>query len=203
MSKSGSYNAPDPPPPPPLLWGDWRCTDDARVFVAECAACAGELWIHRRGFDEWRASCANGCAREAMDAAASELLREQRADMEYQAELKATMEPDDPFWNIEATRYIEALTGQEASRGGFFRCPFHGDGNERTPSLHATDLLPARWYCFACHQGGTIYDFAALLWGIEPRADGFAELRERLGRTFIRAAASPSSALYWPDDTPL
>jgi hypothetical protein len=202
MSKSGSYD--DPPPFAPLLWGEWRPTVDPRMYVADCAACAGEVWIHRRGFEEWRASCANGCTREVMDAAADDLLREQRADMQYEAELKATMEPDDPFWNIEATRYIEALTGQEASRGKFFRCPFHGDGNERTPSLHATDVLPARWYCFGCNQGGTIYDFAALLWGVEPRADGFAELRERLGRTFIAAAAPPSSsALYQPDGRPL
>lgn len=200
MSKHGESSS---PPPPPWLWGEWRCTDDPRMFVADCAACGGSLWVHRRGFDQWRPSCVNGCAREAIEAASEELGREQAARMEYDDELRATMEPNDPFWRIDATRYIEALTGQQPSRGGFYRCPFHADGKERTPSLHATDILPARWYCFACQAGGTIYDFAALLWGIEPRREGFAELRERLGRELLRGHAEAAPMFYDRDGRPL
>lgn len=171
------------------------------MWIAECAACGGSLWVHRNGLDDWRVTCANGCARADIEAAAEILADEQRAEQRYRDELKATMEPDDPFYGIEATRYIEALTGRAPTRGGFFQCPFHADGNERTPSLHATDILPARWYCHACHEGGTIYDFAALLWGIEPRAEGFGVIRDRLAREFI-GSASASSSIVWPEDAP-
>lgn len=160
------------------------------MFIAECAACGGEVWIHRRGLGDWRVSCRDGCDREAIEKASEELARAQRARYAYDAELRATMEPDDPFYALEATWYIEALTGERPTRGGMFRCPFHGDGNERTPSLHATDLMPARWYCHACHQGGTIYDFGALLWGIEPRREGFAALRRRLIAELLSADAA-------------
>lgn len=184
---------------PPLLWGDWRCTPNPRMWIAQCAACAGELWIHRNGLDNWRVVCLNGCERDAIEAAAAELLREQRAEQKYLADLKATMDPSDPFWKIEATRYIEALTGQQPSRGGAYRCPFHSDGNERTPSLHTTEILPARWYCFACGRGGTVYDFAALLWNLEPRRDGFKEIRERLARELLRGAPLSSLTYVGPD----
>lgn len=38
------------------------------------------------------------------------------------------------------------------------RCPFHGGGDERTPSLQVT---PSKglWYCHACHEGGDVLDF--------------------------------------------
>jgi hypothetical protein len=195
MSKSGNCDA------PPLLWGEWRCTANPRLWIADCVVCDGDVWIHRNGENDWRVACENGCPRDAMDAGAEVLTDAQRRRHEYQAELQATMEPDDPFYSMEATRYIEALTGHEATHGRMFRCPFHADGQERTPSLHATDLIPARWYCHGCQRGGTIYDFAALLWGIEPRREGFALIHSRLADTLL--AGSSSATLHGPDGNPL
>lgn len=40
----------------------------------------------------------------------------------------------------------------------WIQCPFHGDGMEKTPSCK---LDPDRnsFYCFACHEGGSMFDF--------------------------------------------
>jgi hypothetical protein len=169
-------------PLPPFLWGDWRPTSNPDMYVAECAACGGSLWVWRptRYDDEepmpWRATCANVCTLDAIQAGADVLLHEQRVRQAFEDEAKATMEPDDPLYGLDAETYVAALTGKEPTRG-FFQCPFHGDGAERTPSLNTTGPV---WYCHACHRGGTVYDFGAELWGIEPRRDGFTELRRRL-----------------------
>lgn len=47
------------------------------------------------------------------------------------------------------------------------RCPFHGQGNERTPSLkvyHQTNS----WYCFGCGAGGSAIDFVMTYHGLSP-----------------------------------
>jgi ferredoxin len=171
--------------PPPLLWGEWRCTDDPRTFIAPCLVCGALVIINRRGLDDWRAACENGCPRAAMDAAAGLLLAEQRAEQRYEDDREKTMDTDDPLSRFEADYYIEALTGREVKRG-FVQCPFHGDGDERTASLHTTGNL---WYCHGCGAGGSIYDFGALLYGIEPRKSGFDEIRVLLGRDLLKGAA--------------
>ena len=170
---------------PPLLWGDWRCTTSERMWVAECQACGGGLWVHRNGFDDWRVSCENGCAREAIDAAAHWQLLLQRATWEAERERKNAMDIDDPFHTIEAERYFPLLTGREATRG-FVQCPFHGGGDERTPSLHLTGIF---WHCHSCKRGGTIYDLGAELYGIEPRGDGFRELQRVLAERLLKVRA--------------
>jgi hypothetical protein len=170
------------PPHAPLLWGNWHATSNPRLFIANCAACGAVLWLHRNGFDDWRATCANGCTRAAMDAGAAGLLAAQRARLRYPDELRATMETDDPFYGVEAEDYVKALTGREAVRG-FVQCPFHGDGEERTPSLHVSGVV---WHCQACKLGGTIYDFGAALYDIEPRREGFAELKRKLSVELLR-----------------
>jgi RepB DNA-primase from phage plasmid/CHC2 zinc finger len=77
---------------------------------------------------------------------------------------------------IPASEWAHQLTGAEPDRTGKIRCPFH---NDRTPSLHLYDN--GTWYCFgACRTGGTIYDFAARLWGMETTGRDFLELRDRL-----------------------
>jgi DNA primase, catalytic core len=40
----------------------------------------------------------------------------------------------------------------------WIQCPFHGDGNEKTPSciLH---IDKGSFYCFACHESGSMFDF--------------------------------------------
>lgn len=170
-------------PFPPYLWGAWRCTANPDFFTAWCGACGGELWMSWAG-ERWQVSCAHGCALEDIDAAAQRLAEAKRAEHGFNREARATMEPDDPFYGIPAEDYIHALTGLEATRG-FFCCPFHGDGRERTPSLHVTGIF---WHCQGCKRGGSIYDFGAELWGITPRREGFSELRQRLGTVILGAA---------------
>jgi CHC2 zinc finger len=61
-------------------------------------------------------------------------------------------------------------------------CPFHPD---RTASLHVYDMPERGWYCFgACRRGGTIYDLAAPLYGLQARGEDFRRLRAELRRTF-------------------
>lgn len=171
---------------PPLLWGAWRCTADPRLWIADCQACGGQLWIHRNGTDDWRASCENGCTREAIEAGAERALVEQRQREQDDREARGAMNPEDPFYDIEAAVYIRLLTGEESVRK-FFRCPFHGDGQERTPSLHVNGVF---WYCHGCHLGGTIYDFAAHLWDIEPRREGFIEIQQQLAKALLGATTT-------------
>lgn len=48
---------------------------------------------------------------------------------------------------------VVALYGYKPDRGGYIGCPFHG---EKTPSLR---LHKSGWYCYGCHQGGSVIDF--------------------------------------------
>lgn len=92
---------------------------------------------------------------------------------------------DDALQAIPATLYVAALTGQEPGRDGKICCPFHAD---TAPSLH---VYPGErgWVCFGCRRGGTIIDFGAALYGIEPRGRGFHEIRRRLRDDLGRAIA--------------
>ncbi len=82
---------------------------------------------------------------------------------------------------IPAAEYVRVLAGREPDRAGKVLCPFH---EETDPSLQ---LYPdATFYCFGarCRKGGTIFDFAAALWGSGTREHDFLKLRRRLARTF-------------------
>jgi len=87
---------------------------------------------------------------------------------------------------IPAAEYVRVLAGLQPNRASKVLCPFHQDTD---PSLH---LYPdGTFYCFgrhnkerACRKGGTIFDFAAALWGIGTRDQDFLELRQRLARVF-------------------
>ena len=93
-------------------------------------------------------------------------------------ELHAAPDRDgDPLLAIPASEYVPLLTGRDVGRDGKARCPLHED---RTPSLHAYPDPSRGWTCFGCGAGGTIYDLAARLYGIEPRGRGFHDLRRRL-----------------------
>ncbi len=87
---------------------------------------------------------------------------------------------DDALMEISPTVYVAILTGREIGRDGKVDCPFHDGGDERTASLHVYDDPARGWYCFACGRGGTIVDLAAELYGIEPRGQGFHDIRRRL-----------------------
>jgi RepB DNA-primase from phage plasmid/CHC2 zinc finger len=87
---------------------------------------------------------------------------------------------------IPADRYVTALTGRSPDTTGKVRCPFHEDGNASL-QLYGQN----GFYCFGCGRGGTVVDFAALLWGIEPRGSGFVEILRRLQAT-LGAVAEPA-----------
>jgi RepB DNA-primase from phage plasmid/CHC2 zinc finger len=78
---------------------------------------------------------------------------------------------------IPAEQYVQALTGIRPNRARKIPCPFHDD---RDPSLQLYG--DASWYCFGCRRGGTIYDFAALLWGAGTKDHAFLKLRSRLAQ---------------------
>jgi hypothetical protein len=79
--------------------------------------------------------------------------------------------------------YVAALTGLDVGSGKI-ACPFHDD---RTPSLHVYDSPEQGWHCYGCGRGGTIIDFGAALYRIEPRGRGYREIRERLAADLLRA----------------
>jgi len=82
---------------------------------------------------------------------------------------------------IPTAEYVRVLTGREPDRAGKVLCPFH---SERTPSMQLYE--DGSFYCFGrgCGRGGTLIDFAAHLWGITPRGEGFVELCGRLAEVF-------------------
>jgi hypothetical protein len=100
------------------------------------------------------------------------------------ADTSTRRDASDPLMAIPPTVYVEALTGHEVGRDGKVACHFHDD---RTPSLHAYDTAEAGWTCFGGCGGGTIVDFGALLYGIEPRGAGYWEIRRRLEADLLPA----------------
>jgi RepB DNA-primase from phage plasmid/CHC2 zinc finger len=103
--------------------------------------------------------------------------------------VSAPLRADDPLATIPAEVYVPMLTGREIGRDGMIRCPFHGDGEERTPSLH---VYPddRGWFCFACERGGSIFDLGSELWGLATRGADFHELRRRLAAELLLRTAS-------------
>ncbi len=86
---------------------------------------------------------------------------------------------DDPLLTIPPRLYVERLLNVEVPRSGFVSCPLHVD---RTPSLKVYDTPAQGWMCFSahCRRGGSIYDLAAALYGLDTRGPDFLELRRRL-----------------------
>jgi hypothetical protein len=88
----------------------------------------------------------------------------------------------DPLLTIEPARYVEALTGQVVPRDRKISCPLHDDS---TPSLHVYRHPENGWHCYGCHRGGTIYDLAGALWGLQTRGSDFLALRVRLSAEIL------------------
>lgn len=96
----------------------------------------------------------------------------------------------DPLRRILAAQYVHRISGREPDPRGFYQCPFHGAGNERTPSLKVDGHM---WACYGCPAsggkrcaGGNIYDFMALTMGLPapPRGADYLMVKERLKRLF-------------------
>jgi hypothetical protein len=77
---------------------------------------------------------------------------------------------------IPAATYVRALTGRQVGRDGKVSCPLHEQ--DQTPSLQTYE--DGTFYCFGCQAGGSVYDFAAGLWGTSTKGPAFIELRDRL-----------------------
>ena len=60
-------------------------------------------------------------------------------------------------------RQLADHIGLHPDRSGFCRCPIHG---EKTGSMK---VYPGNrgWYCFGCHQGGSVIDLAMLYYGVD------------------------------------
>ena len=59
---------------------------------------------------------------------------------------------------------VVAESGVPVQRRGnalYARCPFHGDGNERSPSMSIQDDIGI-FNCFACHESGNVFNYVML-----------------------------------------
>lgn len=84
---------------------------------------------------------------------------------------------DDPLLTIPPREYVTDLLGVRPGRNGKVSCPFHNDDR---PSLHVYPTGDRGWCCFSCRRGGTIYDLAGHVWGLQTRGRDFIEIRRRL-----------------------
>ncbi|MGH2894063.1 MAG: CHC2 zinc finger domain-containing protein, partial [Solirubrobacteraceae bacterium] len=102
----------------------------------------------------------------------------------------ASTELDRQLLAIPASTYVPALTGRQPNRAGKIHCPFHDD---HSPSLQ---LYDHGWYCFGrCRTGGSVYDFGALLYGLDTKGHQFLALRQRLAEELdITPAADRAGA---------
>jgi hypothetical protein len=99
---------------------------------------------------------------------------------------------DDALLTIPPRAYVELLTGQEVGRDAKVNCPFHRDN---TPSLHVYERAKTPgsvpgWKCYGCGRAGSVIDFAASLYGLEPRGRGYHEIRRRLAADLLGRKAA-------------
>ena len=83
----------------------------------------------------------------------------------------------DPLLEFDPADYVSALLGAPVGRDRKVSCPFHTDAR---PSLHVYPTAAQGWHCFSCRRGGTVYDLASELWGLQPRGVEFLRLRALL-----------------------
>jgi hypothetical protein len=91
---------------------------------------------------------------------------------------------DDVLDTIPPSEYVEALTGESVPHSGVIRCPLPGH-DDRTPSFQVYRDPGRGWYCFGCHRGGSAIDLASYLTGIEPRGDGYQEIRRIIAENLL------------------
>jgi len=62
---------------------------------------------------------------------------------------------------------VARMYGYEPNWNGYVKCPFHGKGNERTPSLRVKEKY---FVCYACKEHGTSIDFVMKLFNLSLNA---------------------------------
>lgn len=83
---------------------------------------------------------------------------------------------------IKSTLTMAAVAdkyGLSVNAAGFCKCPFHGNGTERTASMK---IYPGQrgWHCFGCHEGGSIIDFVMRFFDL-PFRDAVKKLNADFG----------------------
>lgn len=102
------------------------------------------------------------------------------------ADLKSSCRQDDVLDTIPPAEYVEALTGEAVPAHGSICCPLPGH-DDRSPSFKVYSEPGRGWYCYGCHRGGGAIDLAAELFGVEPRGEGFHELRRRIAERLLHS----------------
>lgn len=156
-----------------VLGADAASADPARILRPPSLS-----HKHRRPRPVRLIACEPSCryrVDEIVDISVAPVLRDRRLGVASRAHA-------DPLLGIEPARYVGVLAGLAVSRDRKVRCPFHDD---RTPSLHVYREPERGWFCFGCGRGGSVYDFAALLWGRETRGADFARLRDELREILV------------------
>jgi hypothetical protein len=94
----------------------------------------------------------------------------------------------DVLRELEPRLYIETLTGVQVPSERLIACPLPGH-DDRTPSMRVYPDASRGFYCFGCHAGGDIYNFASALWGLDSRRE-FPELRRRIAESLLGRVAA-------------
>lgn len=85
--------------------------------------------------------------------------------------------------DIATEEYVSRLTGEDIHPGRRANCPLphHDDHSRDFAAYH-----DRTFNCFGCNRGGTIFQFAAHLWGYNTplHGDTFREIRDRLHGIF-------------------
>lgn len=87
---------------------------------------------------------------------------------------------------ISPPEYVEALAGVPVDGPGQIPCPLPGH-EDVAPSFMIYDSPERGFYCWGCHAGGDIYNFAAALWDLDTRRD-FPAIRRRVAECLGEAA---------------
>ncbi len=92
----------------------------------------------------------------------------------------------DPLLELEPAVYVSALLGVPIGRDRKVSCPFHADEH---PSLHVYPTAAQGWHCFSCRRGGSVYDLAGELMGMQTRGVEFLQLRALLRERLLGRVA--------------
>jgi hypothetical protein len=92
---------------------------------------------------------------------------------------------DDTLLEIEPAVYVEKLARVIVPRSGLIRCPFP-EHQDRNRSMKVYTEPERGVWCFGCMRGGSIYDFAAALWGYGTRGDDFKALRKVIAEAMLK-----------------